>query len=110
LRGGIDGALELGYQLRNGTIQLTSEVANRSPIMRLPRTNPNGLKQHGGGNMVGMGYKWDRHPLLDGLIGGVDLAHPPAGPGAEDDSTRHRQHESYPDSNGALPCFTHNSI
>src|SRR5271157_203710 len=68
LRGGIDGALQLGDQLRNGAVQVVSDVANGSPVMRLPRLNPDGLKQHVGGNVVGMGDKWDRHPGADGLI------------------------------------------
>jgi hypothetical protein len=110
LRGGIDGALQLGYQLRNGALQLVSEVANRSPIMRLLRTNPNGLIEHGGRNVVGMGYKWERHPLPDGLIGCVDLTHPPTGPGAEDDGARHRQQEGEPNGQCAPPRFPHNSI
>ena len=110
MRGGIDGTLQLGYQLRNGAARLVSDVANRSSIMRLLRTNPNGLKQHGGGNVVGMGDKWDRHPFPDRLIGRVDLPCSPAGPGAEDDRARHRQHEGEPNSQGALPCFPHNSI
>ena len=60
--------------------------------------------------MVGMGHKWDRHPFPDGLIGCVDLTHPPAGPGAEDDGARHRQHEGEANSQCALPRFPHNSI
>ena len=57
MRGGIDGALQLGYQLRNGSVQVVSDVANGSPIMRLLWMNPNGLKQYGGGDVVGMGDK-----------------------------------------------------
>jgi hypothetical protein len=44
LRGGIDGALQLAHQLRNGALQVASDVVNGSPIMRLPRMDPNGLK------------------------------------------------------------------
>ena len=110
MRGGIDGALQLGYQFRNGAVQVVSDVANRSPVMRLPRMNPNGLKQHGGGDVVGMGDKWDRHPGTDGLIFRVDLPRPPAGPGGEDESARDRQHEGEPNSQRAPPRFPHNSI
>jgi hypothetical protein len=110
LLGGIDGALQLGYQLRNGAVQFASDVTNRSPIVRLERTNPNGLKQHGGGDVVGVGDKWDRHPFPDGLICGVNLPHPPAGPGGKDDSARHRQHEGESKSQCAPPTFDHNSI
>src|ERR1039458_2036443 len=81
MRGGIDGALQLGYQFRNGAAQVVSDMANGSPIMRLPRRNPNRLKQHGGGDVVGMGDKWDRHPATDGLIFGADLPRVPAGRG-----------------------------
>jgi len=68
LRGGINGALQLGYQFRDGEVQFVCDAANGSAVMRFLRTNPNGLKQYGGGNVVGMGYKWDRHPLPNGLI------------------------------------------
>jgi hypothetical protein len=44
LRGGIDGALQLGYQFRNRAVQVVSEAANGSPIMGLLRMNPNGLE------------------------------------------------------------------
>ena len=110
MRGGIDGALQLGYQFRNGTVQVVSDVANGSPIMRLLRMNPNGLKQHGGGDVVGMGDKRDRHPGMDGFIFRTELPHPPAGPGGEDESTRDRQHEGEPDNQRAPPRFSHNSI
>ena len=78
--------------------------------MRLLRTNPNGLKEHGGGNVVGMSYKWDRHPFPDGLIGRVDLSRPPTGPGGEEESARDRQHEGEPNSQYSPPRFPHNSI
>ena len=110
LRGGIDGALQLSYQFRNGAIQFVSDVTNGSPIMWPLRMNPDGLKQHRRRNVVGVGYKWDGHPFPDGLIGCVDLTHPPAGPGAEDDGARHRQHEGEANSQCALPRFPHNSI
>jgi hypothetical protein len=110
LRGGIDGALQLSHQIGNGAVQIVSEVANGSPIMRLPRLNPNGLKQLGGGDVVGMGDKWDRHPGTDGLIFRADVPRPPAGPVGEDESARDRHHEGQPNSQGALPRFPHNSI
>ncbi|SPE35652.1 hypothetical protein SBA6_480007 [Candidatus Sulfopaludibacter sp. SbA6] len=78
--------------------------------MRLLRMNPNGLKQYGGGDVVGMGDKWDRHPFPDGLICRVDLPRPPTGPGGEDESARTRQHEGKPNSQRAPPRFSHNSI
>src|ERR1019366_8574602 len=90
MRGGIDGALQLGYQFRNGAVQVVSDMANGSPIMRLPRNHPNRLKQRGGGDVVGMGNEWDRHPAMDGLILGADLPCVPAGPGGEDESTGDR--------------------
>src|SRR5664279_3554337 len=108
--GGIDGALQLGYQFRNGAVQVVSDLANGSPIMRLPRMNPNGLKQHGGGDVVGMGDKWDRHPAMDGLILHADLPRVPAGPGGEDDSTEDRQQEGEANSHSAPPRFSHDSI
>src|ERR1019366_3358268 len=61
LRGGIDGALQLGDQFGNGAVQVESDMANGSPIIRFPRLDPNGLKQHGGGDVVGVGDEWDRH-------------------------------------------------
>ena len=93
MRGGIDGALQLGDQFGNGAVQVVSEVANGSPVARLLRMNPNGLKQHGGGDVVGMGDKWDRHPGTDGLIFRADPPRLPAGPVGEDESARDRQHE-----------------
>jgi hypothetical protein len=110
LRGGVDGALQLGYQFRNGAVQIVSDVANGSAIIRFLRMNPNGLKQHGGGDVVGMGDKWDRHPGTNGLIFRADLPRPPAGPGGEYESARNRQHESEPNSQRAPPRFSHNSI
>jgi hypothetical protein len=110
LRGGIDGALQLGYQFRNGAAEVTSDAAKASLITRLPRMNPNGLKQLRGGDMVDMGDKWDRHPGLDGLIFGADLPHPPACPGGEDKGARDRQHEGEPNNQRAPPHFSHNSI
>ena len=57
MRGGIDGALQLGDQFGNGTVQVVSDLANGSPIVRLARNNPNRLKQDGSGDVVGMGDK-----------------------------------------------------
>ena len=110
MRDGVDGALQLGNQFGNGTVQVVSDMANGSPIVRLPRSNPNRLKQHGGGDVMGMGDKWDRHPAADGLIFGADLPRVPAGPGGEDESTGDRQQESQANSHGAPPRFSHDSI
>jgi hypothetical protein len=110
LRGGIDGALQLGHQIGNGAVQIASDVANGSPIMRLPRLNPDGLKQHGGGEVVGMGDKRDRHPGADGLIFRADVPRLPAGPVSEDESARDRDYEGQPNSQRALPRLPHNSI
>ena len=110
MRGGIDGALQLGNQFGNGAVQVVSDMANGSPIVRLARNNPNRLKQHGGGDVVGMGDKWDRHPAMDGLIFGADLPRVPAGPGGEDESTGDRQQEGEANSHSAPPRFSHNSI
>jgi hypothetical protein len=110
MRGGIDGALQLGYQFRNGAVQVVSDVANGSPIMRLLWVNPNGLKQYGGGDVVGVGDEWDRHPGMNRLIFRADVLRPPAGPGGEDESACERQHEGEPNSQRAPPRFSHNSI
>ena len=110
LRGGIDGALQLGHQIGNRAFQIVRDAADGSPIMRLLRMNPNGLKQHGGGDVVGMGDKRDRHPGTDGLIFRVDVPRPPAGPVGEDKSARDRQQKSEPDRERPLPRFAHNSI
>ena len=110
LRGGINGALQLGDQIWNGAVQVVSDAANGSPIMRLLRLNPNGLKQHGGGEVVGMGDKWNRHPGTDGLIFRADMPHLPAGPVGEDESARDRHHEGKPNRQRAPPRFAHNSI
>ena len=110
MRGGIDGALQLGYQFWHGAVQVVSDMANGSPVMRLARRNPNRLKQHGGGDVVGMGDKWDRHPGMAGLIFGADLPRVPAGPGGEDESTGDRQQEGEANSQRAAPRFSHDSI
>lgn len=107
---GIDGALQFGYEFRNGTIQFVGDAAHRSPIVRLPRMNPNRLKQRGGGDVMGMGNKWHRHPFPDGLVRRVYLPHAPTGPGGESESARDCQHEGQPNSQYALPRFPHNSI
>ena len=109
MRGRIDGALQFGYQFGNGAAEVVSDVANRSPIMRLARLNPNGLEQRGGGDVVGMGNKRDRHPGVDRLIFDAELPRPPAGPVGEDESARDRQHEG--DSHSQrTPSFSHNSV
>jgi hypothetical protein len=110
MRGGINGALQVGYQFRNGAVQVVSDVANGAPIMRLLWMNPNGLKQYGGRDVVGVGDKWDRHPATDRLIFRADLLRPPAGPGGEDESARERQREGDPNRQSAPPRFSHNSI
>ena len=109
MRGGIDGTLQLGDQFGNGAVQVVSDMANRSPIMRLPRRNPDRLKQHGGGDVVGMGDKWDRHPATDGFIFRADLPRVPAGSGGEDESTGDRQQEGEANSQRAPPRFCHDS-
>ena len=68
MRGDINGALQLGHQFRDGALDVVSNVPNGSPIMRFLRMNVNRLKQHGGRDVVRMGYNWDRHPGMDGLI------------------------------------------
>jgi len=110
LRRGIDGALQLGYQFGNRTVQVVSDVAHGSPVTWLPRLHPNGLKQHGRGKVVRMGYEWHRHPRTDGLIFRADMPHPPAGPVGEDESSRDRHHEGQPNRQRAPPSFAHNSI
>lgn len=110
MRGDLDGTFQLGYQFRNGAIQIVSDAADGPPVMRLPRMNPNGLKQRRGRDVMGMGNEWDRHPRMDGLISRADVAQPPAGPGGEDDSARDRQHEGEPNSQRAPPRLSHNSI
>jgi hypothetical protein len=110
MRGGINGSLQLGYQFRNGTVQVASDVANGSPIMRLLRLNPNSLKKYGGGDVVRVGDKWDRHPGMDRLICCADLLRPPAGPGGEDESARERQREGEPNRQRSPPRFSHDSI
>jgi hypothetical protein len=93
MRGGVDGALQLGYQLGNRAVQVVSDVANGAPIMRLLRMNSNGLEQRGSGDVVAMRDKWDRHPGMDGFTFRAKLPHPPAGLGGEDESARDRQHK-----------------
>jgi hypothetical protein len=102
--------LQLGYQFSNGAVQVVSDLANGSPIVRLPRMNPNGLKQDGGGGVVGMGDKWDGHPATDGLIFRADLPRVPAGPGGEDESTGDRQQKGEANSQRTPPRFSHDSI
>jgi hypothetical protein len=109
-RGGIDGALQLSDHFRHGAVQVASDLANASPVARFPRNNPNRLKQRGGGDVVGVGDKWNRHPATDGLIFRADLPHVPSGPGGENDRTGDRQQEGKPNSHGAPPRFSHDSI
>jgi len=110
MRGGIDGTLQLGDQFRNWAVQVASNVANGSPIMRLPRKNPYGMKQHGRGDVVGMSDKRDRHPAADGLIFRADLPRVLASPVGEDEGTGDRQQEGEANSHSAPPRFSHNSI
>ena len=52
MRGGVDGALQLGDQFGNGAVQVASDATNGPPVARLLRMNPNSLKQHGGGDVL----------------------------------------------------------
>jgi hypothetical protein len=88
MRGGIDGALQLAYQFGNGAVQLVRDLTKGSPVVRQLRMNPNGLKKHGGGEVVGVGDKRNRHPTVNGLIGRADVPHVPAGPGGENEGAR----------------------
>jgi hypothetical protein len=45
MRGGIEGALQLGYEFRNGAVQGASDAAKGSPVTRLLGRNPDGLEQ-----------------------------------------------------------------
>ena len=110
MRGGVDGALQLGDQFGNRAVQFVSDVANGPPVIRLLRMNPNGLKQHGGGHVVSMGDKRNRHPGTDGLIFAADLPRLPAGPGGEDESSSDRQHKGQPNRQRPPPRFSHTSI
>jgi hypothetical protein len=110
MRGGIDGALQLIYQFRNRAVQVVSDLANGPPVTRLPRSNPNRFKQRGGGNVVGMGDKRDRHPAMDGFIFHADPPRMLAGPGGEDESTGNRQQEGKANRHCAPPRFSHDSI
>ena len=107
LRGGIDGALQLGYQFGNGAVQVVRDAANGSPVTRLTRSNPDGLKQHVGGEVMGMGDKWDRHPRTDGLIFRADPPHLPAGPVGEADGARDRHDEGDPNRQRSSPRIAH---
>ena len=110
MRGGVDGALQLGDQFGNGAVQVASDATNGPPVARLLRMNPNSLKQHGGGDVVGMGDKRNRHPGLDGLIFRADQPRLPAGPGGEYESASDGQDEGQPNRQCPPPCFSHTSI
>ncbi len=110
MRDPVDGVLQLGDQFRNGAFQVVSDVTKGPPVTRLLRLNPNSLKQHGGGDMVGMGDERDRHPGLDGLIFAADLPRLPVGPEGEDESSSDRQREGQPNGQRPPPCFSHTSI
>jgi hypothetical protein len=110
VRGRIDGALKLIYQLGNGAVHIASDVANGSPVTRLLRMNPYGIEQRRGGDVVEVGDKRDRHPGLNGLAFRADVPQPPARPRGEDESARDRQHEGEPDCHRALPRVAHDSI
>ena len=103
-------ALQLGDQFGNGTVQLMRDAADRPPVARLLGTDPNGLKQRGGRDVVGMGDKRDRHPGLDGLIFRADQPRLPAGPGGEYESASDGQDEGQPNRQCPPPCFSHTSI
>ena len=91
-------------------MQLARNVANGSAVMRLPRLNPNGLKELGRGHVMGVGDKRDRHPGTDGLIFRADMPHLPPGPVGEDKSACDRHHEGEPDRQRTPPRIAHNSI
>ena len=78
--------------------------------MRLLRINPNGLKQYGGGDVVSMGNKRDRHPGSDGLIFRAKVPRPPTRPVGEDESTSDGQHKGERNRQRTPPGFSHDSI
>ena len=110
MRGGIDGTLQLGYQFGHGAVHIAGDAANGPPIVRLPRKNPDCLKQHGGRDVVAVGDKWDRHPATHGLIFRADLPCVPAGPVGEDERTGDRQQEGEANRKSAPPRFCHDSL
>lgn len=103
MRGRVDGALQLADQFRNRPVQVARDAPDRPAVARFPRMNPNGLKQSGCRQVVGVGDKRERHPVLDGLIFRVDQPRFAASPGGEDKSSSDRQHEGQPDSQCAPP-------
>ena len=110
MRGLIESALQLGHQLGSGAVEVASEAANRTPVVRPLRLNPDGLKQRRGRDVVSVGDEWDRHPFLDGLIFHPHVPRPPACPEREDERERDRHYEGEPHGQYAPPRLSHNSI
>jgi hypothetical protein len=110
MRGRIEGALQLGDQVRNGALHVVGDSANGSPIVRFARNHSKGLKQRVGGDMVRVGDKWNRHPAANGFIFRADVPRVPAGPVGEEESARNRQQEGEANSQCAPPRCSHDSI
>ena len=103
MRGRVNGALQLSDDFRNRPIQLVSDAPDRPAVARLPRMNPDGLKQGGCREVVGVSNKRNRHPRLDGLIFRVDQPDVAASPGREDKRSGDCQHKRQADRQGAPP-------
>jgi len=57
--------------------------------------------------VVGVGNEGDRHPRMDGLLCGAQVAKLPAGPGGEDERERDGQREGESNGQYALPGSSH---
>ena len=88
-------------------MQVVSDAANGSPVTRLLRLNPDGLKQGGGRDVVSVGNERDRHPRMDGLFSRAQVAQPPAGTGGENERERDRQQKGESNGQYALPRSSH---
>ena len=107
MRRRVNRALQLRDQVGYGPVQLVRDMTNGSPILRLLRANPDGLKESRGMHVVAVRHKWHRHPAADRLIRISHAPRLPAGPVSEKKRARNRQYEGEPHRQRPLPGLPH---
>jgi hypothetical protein len=94
--------LHLRQHIGNGAFEVMRKVADGSPVMRF-RRHSDGLEQHWGWYVAGVGDEWDGHPRAYWLVHRVKLPRLPAGPVGEGESARERKQKSEPQSQSEPP-------
>ncbi|MGA7237815.1 MAG: hypothetical protein WBY44_19165 [Bryobacteraceae bacterium] len=83
---GINGALYLGHQLRDGAVQVAGKPVKGAAVVGLVGFDADGLEENRRRDVVRVGDERDGHPGPDRLIGCVDVPRFTAGAEGEEES------------------------